>query len=59
MPDGSTVQDRLEVPSLGNGNTTWEYEQKISAPLNGLVSTDQDLSLGDLQTNQVGIIVKQ
>ncbi len=59
VPDGSTVQDRLEVPSLGNGNTTWEYEQKISAPLNGLVSTDQDLSLGDLQTNQVGIIVKQ
>lgn len=59
VPDGSPVQDRIEVPSQGNGDAAWEYEQKISSPLNGLVNTDQDLSLGDLQTNQVGLIVKK
>jgi hypothetical protein len=55
----SPSQAPIDTPSQGNGDAAWEYEQKILSPVNGLVNTDQDLSLGDLQTNQVGVVVKQ
>lgn len=62
-PDGSAWQNRPVPPTLEakqwNGDTAWEYEQKIATPVNGVVTTDQDLSVGDLQTHQVGLVIKQ